>query len=185
MDSLAQTAAVLDPKEMYEILFRVVAGIGAILAASGAVIAFFLTRYWNNRDRRSAAAENDRLKQRDILYESLKWFEGGTQKRSIGIAVVNTSWNSYEEFRLLWIEVFLNQAIYLLTTSEEKTKLHEHDNLRRIMELLVREKNLIAEQSKILLINTLEQKMQGKASGGLALTDDLKTKITNWLSILD
>ncbi|MFZ4699495.1 MAG: hypothetical protein ACOYMG_05555, partial [Candidatus Methylumidiphilus sp.] len=162
MDSLVQIASLLNPNEIYEIAFKVTAAVGVILSAFGASIAFFLKKYWDGRDRQAdkkereiAAKESEHLKQRDILYESLKWFEGGTQKRSIGIAVVNTSWNGYKEFRPLWIEVFLNQAIYLLTTSEEKTKFHEHDNLRRIMDLLVREKTSITEQSKILLTNTL------------------------------
>ena len=111
----------------------------------GGAIGFFLTRIWNNRDRQAdrreremAAKEAERSKQRDVLYESLKWFEGGIQRRSIGIAVVNTSWSAFLEFRPLWTEVFASQAVYLLTASDEGTKPHEHDNLRRIMELLVR-----------------------------------------------
>jgi len=192
MDSLAQIASLLNPNEIYEIAFKVTAAVGVILSAFGASIAFFLKRYWDGRDRQAdkkereiASKESEHLKQRDILYESLKWFEGGTQKRSIGIAVVNTSWNGYKEFRPLWIEVFLNQAIYLLTTSEEKTKFHEHDNLRRIMDLLVREKTSITEQSKILLTNTLTQKVEGKIPSGLTLTDDLKTKIIGLSDLLD
>ena len=91
------TFAQITTKELYEILFSAVAVVSTILASIGAVTAFLIKRYWDIQDREYAAKEADRLKYRGILFDSLKWFEGRTQKRSIGIAVVNASWDSFEE----------------------------------------------------------------------------------------
>jgi hypothetical protein len=144
-------------------------------------------RYWAKRDRdadarerEQAAKDAERARHRDILYESLKWFEGGTQKRSIGIAVVNTSWPMFEEFRPLWVEVFANQAIYLLTVSDQKDKPHEHDNLRRIMEVVIREHSLLQPESYRIVLHTIEEKLKGQPSGGLTLTEELKARLSNW-----
>ncbi|HYN81705.1 MAG TPA: hypothetical protein VES88_09410, partial [Gemmatimonadaceae bacterium] len=117
-DLLAQVPAQGMPsRDVWEVAFSALAVVGGVLAALGAIIAFFLKRYWDKRDREAdlreraqAAKDADRARHRDILYESLKWFEGGTQKRSIGIAVVNTSWHTFDDFRPLWTEVFANQA---------------------------------------------------------------------------
>jgi hypothetical protein len=186
-ETLAQSALQLKPNEVWYVAFGVLTVVGTVLAAIGGVIAFFLRRYWDTRDRKVAdaardlaAKEAERSKQRDVLYESLKWFEGRTQRRSIGISVVRTSWGAFEEFRPLWIEVFVNQAIYLLTGSKQGTKPHEHDNLRRIMDVLVRERVRIAEDSRILLRDTIDQKLRGKITGGLTLTGELKGRLKGW-----
>ena len=74
----------------------------------------------------------------------------------------------------------MNQAIYLLTGSEQGTKPHEHDNLRRIMDLLVRERVRIAEDSRILLRDTIGQKLRGDITGGLTLTEELEGRLNRW-----
>jgi len=164
----------------WKITFTALAVVGSILGAIGGVIAFFLTRYWDKsdrdlaiRERAQAAKEADRAKYRDILYESLKWFEGKTQRRSIGIAVVNTSWDEFTEFRPLWIEVFANQAIYLLTGADEKEgKAHEHDNLRRIMEKLVAQRSVLKDDTRDVLVQTIDAKLHGEIGGGLTFTNE-------------
>jgi len=157
------------------------AAVGAILAAAGAAVGFFVKRYWDKRDRfaeegarKIQARDAERQQQREILYESLKWFEGGTQNRSIGIAVVTTSWQAYPEFRELWIEVVANQAIYLLTGSKQGEKAHEHDNLRRMLGLLVREATLLTKETKAVLCATIQEKLGGTIAGGLTLTPSLR-----------
>lgn len=174
--AFAQQSAQLTEHQVYDIALRVLSVVGGVLAALGATAAFLITRYWNNKDREYA----ERSKLRDILYESLKWFEGGTQKRSIGIAVVNTSWASFEDFQPLWLEVFANQAIYLLAGSNQGTDAHEHDNLRRIMEVLVRERQRIGPETASLLLNTLADKDSGGISSGLAPTPELKARLKGW-----
>src|SRR5881227_3524498 len=87
------------PVNTVDLVLRVLGVAGSILLALGAVIGFLLRRYWAARDREIgireralAAKDAERAKLRDVLYQSLKWFEGGTQNRSVGIAVVRTSW---------------------------------------------------------------------------------------------
>ena len=72
----------------------------------------------------------------DRLFSSLSWFEGKTQKRSIGIAVIEGLWPDLEEYRKILIPLLANQAIYLLAVSNEDTD-HERNNLQRIMRLIL------------------------------------------------
>jgi hypothetical protein len=78
------------------------------------------------------------------VYESLKWFEGETQKRSIGIAVVEAGWKRGREFRPMWTRVLANQAIYLLVEQTQQGHpegtAHERHNLARIMTFLIEHK---------------------------------------------
>lgn len=165
---------------------------GAIIAAIAATVAFFLKRYWDTRDRRAgererafAAKEAERVRLKDILYESLKWFEGGTQKRSIGIAVVKTSWDAYSEFRPLWTEVFVNQALYLLAASDSGSKTHEQENLGQILALLTRERTLIPTESKQLLCQTIEEKQSHAIKTGLQLSAEFEKRLPDWLTGLN
>jgi hypothetical protein len=73
----------------------------------------------------------------ELLLESLRWFEGGTQPRSIGIALVESKWDHHKEFRRRWTSILVNQAIYLLTRKKGRDAIHERANLYRIMKLLI------------------------------------------------
>jgi len=169
---------------VWSIIFKAFAICGGILSALGATIGFLLKHYWDSREAEFARREADRLRLRDILYESLKWFEGKSQKRSIGIAVVATSWPHYPEFQPLWMEVYANQAIYLLTASEQGEKLHEQDNLRRILDALATNRALITPASRRILCDTIAAKLRGDISGGLTLSDGLARSLTEWLGKL-
>jgi hypothetical protein len=61
MEFLAQTASLLDPIEIRQIAFKAATVAGAILAACGAVIAFFLKRYWDYRDRQIEISDKKEL----------------------------------------------------------------------------------------------------------------------------
>jgi hypothetical protein len=124
-------------KDVVGALLRAVSIVGVAIGAIAGLIGFFLKRYWDVRDKRAASRERKRANMREVLYESLKWFEGGTQKRSIGIAVVDASWKDFKEFHPMWVEVFANQAIYLLLESKNMAVAHELDNLRRLLEKLL------------------------------------------------
>jgi hypothetical protein len=185
-------------KDLWNLAIALLGSLGVILGALGGTIGFFLTRLWNKRDREAdkrarerelredkrerelALKEAYRARQRDILYESLKWFEGKTQKRSIGIAVVCASWNAHEEFRALWTEVFANQAIYLLMDSHQGDHAHERDNLRRIMEVLVREASLLDKNTRGFLSKAIEEKLNPETQGGLTLTPELTDLLKKW-----
>jgi uncharacterized membrane protein len=177
------TPVALTDADVLTAVFKSAAAVGAMLAALGAVMGFFLKRYWDVRDSKAAAAraaiaaqEERRTKERDILYGSLRWFEGGTQNRSIGIAVVNASWPNYPEFHALWVEVFANQAIYLLAAAKRDDKEHEQDNLRRLLDLLQRERCRLAPESSSALRHTLKRKLAGEIADGVVLSETLKKK---------
>lgn len=70
------------------------------------------------------------------LFESLKWFTGKTQRRNVGIAVVEGLWKEVPHLRSILVPLLTNQAIYLLTQSDYDTW-HERNNLKRIMNLLL------------------------------------------------
>lgn len=188
---MSSTATTLTQAEVLDAVFKSAAAVGGMLAAGGGVIGFCLKRYWDTRDKEAAeksaelaALEERRTKERDILYGSLKWFEGGTQNRSIGIAVVNASWSKYPEFHHLWVEVFANQAIYLLAASKRDDKEHEQDNLRRLLDLLQREERLLAPETKSILSDTLSRKLAGEVADGVVLNEMLKRKVADAVSVL-
>lgn len=180
-----QTLAGDDLTLTTDLAFRALTVLGATLAGIGGLLAFFLTRYWNARDRRQerewrareqemqtreaerAAIEASRARFREVLFESLRWFEGKTQRRSIGISIVEASWDEYPELRPIWRGVLVNQAVYLLTVSEQKEKLPEIANLRRIMAVLVREASDLDSVSRASLRTALESRLRGSIGGGV------------------
>jgi hypothetical protein len=177
--------------QVLEAVFTAAAAGGAVLGAIGAIIAFFLKRYWDVRDKKlaiqhaeSLARDAQRAKERDVLYQSLTWFEGGTQNRSIGIAVVNSSWNKYREFQALWVEVFANQAIYLLAAAKRDDKAHEQDNLRRLAELLEREAKMLAPETRLVLSDTVNRKLSNKIAEGIVITDSLERRLRALSTVL-
>jgi hypothetical protein len=122
--------------------------IAITVATAGWAIALF--QFFGNRQQRIW----------ELLLESLRWFEGGTQARSIGIALVESKWQHHEEFRSRWTSILMNQAIYLLTRKKERDAIHERANLYRIMNLLIETvdpSGHIADFDRELLRTTLEE----------------------------
>lgn len=89
------------------------------------------------------AHAGQRASLREALVASLRWFEGGTQSRSIGISVVLASWDDFPDLQGIWLGVLSNQAVYLLTESRQRRKPHEITNLRRIMDVLIRDQKRV------------------------------------------
>jgi hypothetical protein len=95
----------------------------------------------------------------ELLLESLRWFEGGTQRRSIGIALVESKWDHHKEFRSRWASILINQAIYLLTRDKDRHAIHERANLYKIMALLidrVGREGYVGDLERQLLCETLQ-----------------------------
>ncbi len=109
----------------------------AVSSFLGAVLGAIITLRTSSADRRAD--------ERSLLLDSLKWFEGGIQKRGIGISVIDGHWKKFPDLKATWVAVLASQAIYILSKSykEEHGKpilLPEHEflNLDRIVELLKR-----------------------------------------------
>jgi hypothetical protein len=101
----------------------------------------------------------------DRLFDSLKWFEGDTQKRTIGIAVVESKWNDWPDFHARWLTVLVNQAIYLMSREKDQKARHERANLYRIMAFLVREVGEISAIDRQLLAEALREYEPNSARG--------------------
>jgi hypothetical protein len=104
--------------------------IGGAVGLAG-ILATALLAYLGYCERQASRME-------DRLFDALSWFEGGTQKRSIGIAVVEGYWSKLPAYRGTLIPLLANQAIYLLSESDTGTD-HERNNLERMMRLILRE----------------------------------------------
>ncbi|MDR7255111.1 hypothetical protein J2X46_004113 [Nocardioides sp. BE266] len=89
-------------------------------------------------DRKAAAAERGEQRYEDIVLKSLEYFTGGTQRRSVGVAVVEGAWNNAPNLRPIFVSLLASQAIYLLDESKQEDAAHEQQNLSQIMDLLVR-----------------------------------------------
>src|SRR5260370_28740770 len=109
-----------------------VPAIAVLVGAGGGWRAGYFTKRLELREGQAAQMANE-------VVQSLKWFEGGSQIKSIGIAYIETRFSDkhYKQFYTVWSSVLANQAIYLLTGSDQRTSFHEQDNLERILNLLL------------------------------------------------
>lgn len=103
--------------------------VSIILAFGGWIVAVVLA-ITNYLDR-------VRERQHNLFLNALSYLTGGSQKRSVGIAIIEGLWESSEKFRHELIPALTNQAIYLLLDSDERDRKHEVHTLLRIMGLLI------------------------------------------------
>ena len=132
-------------KDTFDVVLRLIGFAGAVLLAIGGMVGFFLKRSWDKRDKaheefmvEQQDERNEQVKLREMLFDSLRWFEGDTQKRSVGLAMVSAAWDKDADFRQIWTNVLTTQAIYLLLKSDQKSREDELVNLCRTMEILQR-----------------------------------------------
>lgn len=122
--------------------------VGLVAAASGFAAAAYSTK------RSVDSARAGRLEEH--LYDALKWFEGETQKRSVGLSVIEGNW-AQESLHPTWRGVLVNQAVFLLSASKTDSE-HERQNVRRILVLLRRLKP--DEFDRAALATALEKRKQ-------------------------
>jgi hypothetical protein len=84
----------------------------------------------------------------------------------------------------LWVEVFANQAIYLLAAAKRDDKAHEQDNLRRLAELLEREAKMLAPETRLVLSDTVNRKLSNKIAEGIVITDSLERRLRALSTVL-
>jgi hypothetical protein len=120
-----------------EVVGALIGFVGAVL---GALISGLIT--WRvAKDQIKVANEQIETERASAekarIYTALHHFTGGTQNRNVGIAVIEQSWTAMPDTKALVRPLLVNQAIYLLTNSKEVNDLHERDNLKRIMSLVL------------------------------------------------
>lgn len=142
------------------------ASIIAILTTTLAVVSLVFNFAQSRRSRSDTLEwkEKDaRANRQSKLLDSLTWFEGGIQKRALGLAVIEGHWSTYPELRSTWAAVLLSQAIYIVSKPEVALPPHEIENLQHIFELLrTAKKELSLDESKfspiIKIIDSLSTK---------------------------
>lgn len=119
------------------------------------------------------ATQVGRLEQH--LFDSLDWFSGKTQRRSIGIAVVKANWEAFDALHSTWLSVLVSQAIYLLKESKSHHKSHEHANLYAIMNLVLKGRTRLHKSDSDELLTALAENKQNRrdeSKHGLKDIDD-------------
>ncbi|MHB1960055.1 MAG: hypothetical protein ACYCO5_13650 [Acidobacteriaceae bacterium] len=78
-----------------------------------------------------------RRERQQTLIEALGYLTGGSQKRSIGIALIEGLWFKGHPYYRAIIPALTNQAVYLLLETDSKGR-HQFHNWLRIMNLILR-----------------------------------------------
>lgn len=108
------------------------------IACGGWLVAIFLA-YLGYAERRAS-------QKADLLLKTVAYFEGGTQKRSIGIALVEGLLRKNPEHVAVLVPLLTNQFVYLLLHPDVKDSVHEERNLVRLYQLLKQIPSLRAQQ---------------------------------------
>ena len=121
---------------------------GAVLAAAvtGIISVTIATLgFLNGRDERDDRErvrtedynERREIRREEVVLRALEYFTGKTQRRNVGISIVEFHWDATPRLRGVFVPLLVNQAVYLLEQSDQTSERHEADNLRRIMVLLL------------------------------------------------
>jgi hypothetical protein len=149
--------------------------IGTLFAAVGGWAVAFQTLKRTVEEQRTTQKQLFQAHLADQVANSLKWFEGGSQKRSIGIADIETHIGdqTFRPFYTTWAAILVNQAIYLLVESDQTESLHERDNLERILNLLPR----LPVTSYAPVIDAYELREQRGKNKGVPLSNRIKALV--------
>jgi len=143
--------------------------VALVVAIGGWILTYKILK--RNIEEQERSSKETHLHQKDeriatSLFNSLQWFEGRTQKRSIGISIVDAQWNNFEELREVWTSVLVNQAIYLSTQSNAKDRLDEIANFDFIVEILkTKAEHLITMDQYNRLVGAFKKKQSGITRG--------------------
>ncbi len=149
---------------------------GTLVAAAGGWSIAFVTLRRTLSEQRTTRELQQRAQLQDQVSNSLKWFEGGSQKRSLGIADIEThiSDQKFRDFYQVWAAVLVNQAIYLIVESEQTDSLQETNNLERMLNMLPR---LPATYEPIR--EAYSKRIQGHVKKGVPLSRRVEGLINN------
>jgi hypothetical protein len=139
-------------------------GLLGILGGLGGVL---LQRYWHRLDERKKAEQDERARLQAHVFDSLRWFEGKTQKRSIGIAIIEGNWDQFPDLQPTWLAILTNQAVYLLAESGQANAAHEQANLQRILDLLISATTSLSSAQKSSIREAIASNRNGKGLQGL------------------
>src|SRR5258708_5141214 len=104
-----------------EIITIILACGGWVVAILQATLAFF---------------ERKKEKNDGILLKTVEYFTGGSQKRSVGISLIEGLIKEKRTYHEIVAPLLANQFVYLLLSSDSDSAIHEERNLVRIFFLL-------------------------------------------------
>jgi hypothetical protein len=174
----------------------VVAGVGAA-AVTGAVSIVLAIVGLQDRQREAderrelqhqAEEKQERFRQEEHVLRALDYFTGHTQRRNVGIAIVEGYWSTTPSLQSALVPLLVNQAIYLLEESGQDDAPHEADNCRRIMNLILRPDSV--DPSLVNYYRELREAVNRKSEpkvggpGRRGVSIDGKT-LTDWKTKLD
>lgn len=115
--------------------------------------------------------ERKRAKRDGYLFQAFQYFDGGTQRRNIGIAIIEGLWQEAPHLKGLFVPLLVNQAIYLLTGSDQSEARHEQDNLWRVIRLATDpadpSEGFTGHYQR--LLRAIEEKKAGRARAGVSV----------------
>ncbi|HWX45079.1 MAG TPA: hypothetical protein VNY52_07125 [Solirubrobacteraceae bacterium] len=144
----------------------------------GLAVGGLLTGGFSLLQSRLAVREREQARRQQNLMAAFQYFDGGTQRRSIGISIIEAYQRTMPELLPMFIPLLANQAVYLLTRSKQSEGVeHEDRNLERIMDLLGEAKpsGEFADRYDD-LAEVLEQKTAGSYPLGLKLSPERLAK---------
>lgn len=116
-----------------------------------------------------AAAERYRQEKQNTLIRALEYLTGGSQKRSVGIALIEGLWHKKHPYYRAVLPALTNQAVYLLLVTKSKGP-HQSQNFLRIMNLLLSAPyDADFEAYFIQIIESLRLREQKTIPGGIDL----------------
>lgn len=129
-----------------------------ILASGGWVVAI-VTLILGYRERRQSREE-------ERLAQTLEYFGGGSQRRSIGIALIEGLWLNNPRHHDVIVPLVANQVVYLLL-STESVDAHNERNLVRLFTILKSIRNLRERYGLAWgdVANAIYEKQQGVKKG--------------------
>jgi len=145
-----------------------------VLVAGGGWFVAVLTvaiGYWE----RKSAREEERLS------TTLAYFEGGSQKRSIGVALLEALWLPKKRHHHILVPVLSNQIVYMLLVTESK-EAHQERNLIWMLSIFSEIPNLRDKfhERWADVGDAIYRKLQGE-QGGVELSE---ATLKRWQSIL-
>lgn len=97
-----------------------------LIAAAGGWIVAVVTLLFGYLERRSAREE-------ERLAKTMDYFDGGSQRRSIGISMIEGVWAKNPRYHNVLVPLIANQIVYLLLSTDSHDAHNERNLVRLVM----------------------------------------------------
>jgi hypothetical protein len=151
--------------------------VAAIIGVSGVLVGAGIAGGLSLRQATLAARERQQVRREQNYIAAFQYFDGKTQRRSVGISIIAASWREMPELLPMFVPLLVHQAIYLITQSREKEDAAlEYRNLDRIIDLLA---TSAAQRGSLDGYRELRKILRNRASGQHARRLPLKPDCIN------